>query len=330
MNCARWWRWTRDRLGDAWLLLQPPSPPRPLFELTRLHLVLGTRCNCRCAMCYQAEFAQMPDPAPLAAALRPVFPHLREIILQGGEPTVLPATRPFAELVLRDHPAVRFAMFTNGQRFDKEWAAFFVTHGSYVNFSVNAATEATYLRLTSGDADWSRLLVNIRRFDRQRAAQGARVRLQTSFLAGDGNLEELSAFLDLSLALSADTVQVFFDPRQLPRDRSAAARELERARAWRVAHPRPTVEGLEMFSHYVLGTPPPAPPACRWPLDSLHVDADGTVRFCCLMHKPLGSLPRSGVEALWNNWRARRLRRMVGAGRLRFCGHYCRAGSVRA
>ena len=316
-------RWAKNVLSDAYLLAHPPSAPVPLSRLTRLHVVLGTRCNCRCSMCYQPDFNSILDPVLYETALRPLFLHLREVILQGGEPTLLPETRRFADLVLGENPDVRFGLFTNGQRFGGDWAAFFLDHGSYVNFSINAATESTHRRITSGDVDWDRLLENIRRLVLARTARNGSLRIQTSFVVTDDNLPELCAFLEFSRALGADEIHYFFDGSRLPRDRDRARRELARANEWRKENPRIPVEGLEMFSHHLLGTPP-VPPVCRWPFDSLHVEVNGDARFCCLIHKPLGNLKDASVAKLWNGWRARRLRRMVGEGNLRFCGPYCR------
>ena len=318
-------QWLKKALGDAVLLAHPDSAPLPLNRLTRLHIVLGTPCNCRCSMCYQTDFRTAMDPAIYETALRPLFPHLREIILQGGEPTILPQTRRFADRVLQANPQIRFALFTNGQRFDAEWTEFFLAHGSYVNFSINAATEPTYLRITSGDADWNRLLGNLRAFDAARRACAAAPRIQTSFVATDDNLSELAAFLEFSQTLGADSIHFFFDISRLPRDRERARQELQEARAWRQAHPNIPVEGLDMFSHHLLGTPPTSP-VCTWPSDSLYVDVNGDARFCCLIDRSLGNLAKADVEKLWNGWRARRLRRMVRAGNLRFCGAYCRPG----
>ena len=319
-------RWVKKRLGEAVLLTHPTSPPLPLSSLTRLHLVLGTPCNCRCSMCYQTDFRTLMEPALYETALRALFPHLREIVLQGGEPTILPQTRRFADLALRENPEVRFALFTNGQRFDAEWAAFFRDHGSYVNFSINAATEATYRRITSGDADWTRLLNHIRGLADARIAQPNTLRIQTSFVIIDDNLHEIAAFLAFSQTLGADAIQFFFDLSRLPRDRGRAELELWQANEWRQAHPRIQVEGLEMFSHRLLGTPPVLP-VCSWPVDSLYVDVNGDARFCCLIDQSLGNLRNATAEELWNGWRARRLRRMVRRGDLRFCGPYCRPGA---
>ncbi len=317
----------KNALGDLYLLAHPPAAPQPLSLLTRLHVVLGMCCNCRCSMCYQTDFRSLMEPALYDDALRPLFPHLREVILQGGEPTLFPQTRRFADLVLKANPACRFALFTNGQRFDAGWAEFVAGHGSYVNVSINAATEATYRRITSGDVDWTRLLDNVRRLVAARGEKQDRVRVQTSLVVIDDNVGELSAFLEFSRTLGADAVQFYFDPTQLPHDRGRAEQELRRAADWRREYPRVTVEGLEMLSHRLFGTPP-VTPRCSWPFDSLYVDVNGDVRFCCLMNKPIGNLRRAGVEELWNNWRARRLREMVRNRQLRFCGHYCRPGKV--
>lgn len=315
--------WLKDMLGELYLLAHPSSPPLPLSRLTRLHVVLGTQCNCRCKMCYQEDYSSKLDPVLFETALRPLFPHLRELILQGGEPTLMPETRRFAQLVLRENPDVRFSLFTNGQRFGGDWASFFLDHGSYVNFSINATRESTYRRITSGDVDWDRLMENIRRLVFARAAQKSSLRIQTSFVVTEDNLPELCDFLEFSRALGADEVHYFFDLSQFPRDLGQAGTELARANEWRQANPGIKVEGLEMFSHHLLGTPP-IPLICRWPFDSLYVTVNGDALFCCLIHKPLGNLKKAGAAKLWNGWRARRLRRMIRKGNLLFCGPYCR------
>lgn len=325
MNPRKTMQALKRALNDAILLAHPPSAPLPLARLTRLHVVLGTSCNCRCAMCYQTDFRSALDPAIYETALRPLFPHLREIILQGGEPTIMPQTRRWADLALRENPAIRFAMFTNGQRFGPEWTSFFVTRGSFVHFSINAVTEAMYRRIVAGDADWNRLRDNVRHLDAARKAGPAPLRIRASFVATDDNLSELASFPDFARSLGADSIHYFFDLAHLPRDRERARQELRKADEWRRAHPHVPVEGLEMFSHHLLGTPP-AKPICTWPDDSLFVDVDGTARLCCLLDRSLGNLADQDVESLWNGWRARRLRRMVRAGNLRFCGAYCRPG----
>ena len=82
----------------------------------------------------------MMDPQLWKEALRPLFPHLKEIILQGGEPTILPQSREFADLALQSNPGIRFGIFTNGHRFDRGWSEFICDHGSMAHFSLNAAS----------------------------------------------------------------------------------------------------------------------------------------------------------------------------------------------
>jgi len=109
----------------------------PLSNLKRLHIMLGNQCNYRCKMCGQKDFNQEMNPIIYKKRLVSCYPYLKEIILQGGEPTVVPKTKEFIEFLLKKNPKIKFGIMTNGYMFDNFWIQKFIKHGSFVNFSLN-------------------------------------------------------------------------------------------------------------------------------------------------------------------------------------------------
>ncbi|HPB56600.1 MAG TPA: SPASM domain-containing protein, partial [Candidatus Aminicenantes bacterium] len=64
-----------------------------------------------------------------------------------------------------------------------------------------------------------------------------------------------------------------------------------------------------------------------WPLDSLFVDVDGTLSFCCLFTKPLGNLHAASADRLLSLPKAERWRAEFLRGNRSKCGLPCRGKS---
>src|SRR3954447_12705671 len=73
--------------------------PAPFDGLERLHLIMGLQCNARCTMCYQLDHsARFNMPAEIwRDRLRDAFPFIKNVKLQGGEPTIMANCREAAE-----------------------------------------------------------------------------------------------------------------------------------------------------------------------------------------------------------------------------------------
>jgi len=293
----------------------------PLERIKHLHIILSLKCNQRCRMCYQADFHRDLDPEICRRKLLPVYPHLEEIILQGGEPTAIAGTRPFMDFVLGINSRVRFSLMTNGMLFDRGWAELFCRHGRLVNFSLNAAGPETYARV-SRTKHWPRIVDNLETLVGLRGPDST-PEIAISFVILEENIGELGAFIELGRRIGVDRVRFFFDPHLLPEDGDAVRKALDGAAAVRLAAGSLRVEGLERFEAVYFRKPADAP-TCSSPFDTLFVDAGGETGLCCQMTRLIGDLRFSAVEKIWNGAPAARIRRAFRKGDYRYCGYYCR------
>ena len=296
--------------------------PVPLQDIRQLHLVLSLKCNQRCRMCYQTDYSRELDPSVVYHKLLPVYPHLEEIILQGGEPTVIPQTREFAEFVLRINPRVRFSVMTNGILFDEEWTGFFIRHGKLVNFSLNAASSGIY-EAVSRTGNWPRIVENLNRLVLERHKAGAGVEIAASFVILQENIQEIGAFIEFGRGLGVDRVRFFYDPGLLPKDPEAVKKALEEASVLKKQAQTFRVDGLEGFEARFFHRRTEGP-ECSSPFNTLFVDVSGKVSFCCQMTCFVGDLRFEPVEKIWNNALAGKIREDFRNRDYRHCGYYCR------
>ncbi|MBU1274651.1 MAG: hypothetical protein KJ720_04685 [Proteobacteria bacterium] len=72
--------------------------------------------------------------------LKPLYPHIKTVKLQGGELTVMRNCKEFCVLA-RDYPEMKIAVTTNGIFMNQFWLGVFVNQGLYVNVSLNAGSK---------------------------------------------------------------------------------------------------------------------------------------------------------------------------------------------
>lgn len=312
----------RGRLQLAPSLLSLLKAP-PLRRFKRLHIVLGSACNNRCLMCYQEEFHRRITPRILTDTLLPLYPRVEEIILQGGEPTVLPESRTLMEIAGKANPRIRFSLFSNGLALDASWRETLLERGGFLNLSLNAASREVY-SLVCRNNRWEKVLENLSLLVEERNRRGSPLKVRLSMVIIPENFREILPFLELGRSLGVDAVQFFFDFHLLP-EKSALAALIERALLWRSSHSLP-VEGLENLKALLEEKPAPLFP-CSWPLDSLFVDVDGTLSFCCLFTKPLGNLHAASADRLLSLPKTERWRTEFRGGDRSKCGLPCRGKS---
>ncbi|MFA6316143.1 MAG: glycosyltransferase [Elusimicrobiota bacterium] len=297
-----------------------PASASSLSAVRELHLYLGNACNHRCAMCFQADFKKTLDRSVYSEKLRPVYPHLKTAVLQGGEPTVLPQAREFAEIVLQVNPRVRLGVLTNGERFEGWWMTRFLEHARFVNFSLNAAAPSTYRKITA-KGDWDRVLANVRETV-SRAPASCEVRL--SLVVLEQNMRELVDFVQLAERLGASAVQFMHDPSLLPKGSPLLLRELSAVRGLeRKLRGKLDVRGLAAIESLLSGRPLPSHKDCRRPWEQVFVGVEGDVGWCCLLGGTLGNLKDTTLEELWNSPKALRLRAAFKSKEAGACLHRC-------
>ena len=292
-----------------------PLPDKvPLERIEELHIGLGYRCNVRCVMCFQKDFTLRSDPVIWREKLLPLYPSVKRIVIQGGEPTVMGDARDLIALALEKNPEVKFSLITNGLAFDGGWQRLMVDHGDYVNFSLNAADKETHEKINRHSC-WEKVMANLRGVLELRTRLKSPLTVAASFVILPENIGQMSEFIDLGRSLGVDKIRFLFDPGLLDPDTRRVGREVARAaESARRAEPGFT-EGLARFYEYyaakmrvkndLLGSLPPAECGlCRFPWSNVYVDHFGNVMFCCMINLNLGNLFERDLGAIYNGRRA--------------------------
>ncbi|MGH3823827.1 MAG: radical SAM protein [Pseudonocardiaceae bacterium] len=301
---------------------------RPVEDIKSLHVILTLRCNYRCSFCFQPNFRDDLPEHIWREKLVPLYPGLEEVVLHGGEPTLVPVFREFSELICEQNDRVQFSIFTNGYRFDDYWSALMAERGRFVNFSLNAATPATYATVNRRD-HYHAVLDNVRRFRALTLDRGGDVTVDFSFVIIGENLHEVPDFLSLAAEYGVDRVRYFFDLDRLPPERAEIRRTLDATAEIRRELPGLTVWGLEVFEGRVFGTPVASryleSHGCRRTFDNLYVGVNGEASFCNFLGwSPIGNLNDSGLEEIWNSTKALAQRKAQDRGEWEFCTNaYC-------
>jgi MoaA/NifB/PqqE/SkfB family radical SAM enzyme len=289
---------------------------------------MGLQCNARCVMCYQTDFsARYNMPAEIYREhLLPLYPRLREVKIQGGEPLIMSNCKDFAGLA-RGYPNLRLSTTTNGLVLSRFWLETLARQGGTVNFSLNAATAETYARIVGG-GEFRRVTRNLSRL--AGARPGSPPLLTASMVVLGLNFLEIAGFLRLSRELGADGAVLMLDPvlslRNLP-DAGRCRAELEAALAWRAETGFP-VEGLDLVARKLgmasAGAGGQAPrPVCPMPFRNLVVDADGGVRVCCDTWREVGNTYRQPIAEILEGEALRRFRSKVARQDYRWCSPEC-------
>ncbi len=296
--------------------------------IERLHLIMGLVCNVRCVMCYQRDFSSrrnMPSEI-FTQHLRELYPKVRTVKIQGGEPTIMANCRQFARLA-RAWPGMRLSVVTNGVRVSDFWQQTFLEQGQLVHFSVNAATAQTYERIVR-HGDFKAVLKNLERLLAARQAGQPQVAISAVVLGA--NALELTSFIALGQRLGVDKIGLMVDPMlsfaNLP---EPALMEREVRAAWELAQAGGVeVEGLHSLARRLGLKGFAAPertvrPVCPLPFNSLVVDEAGDARVCCDTWKVLGNTYRQPIQEILEGPTRLKFQQMVRSGDYSWCPPHC-------
>lgn len=179
----------------------------------------GMRCNIKCNFCTDRKqggnnykdisfdkFRTVIEEKGWAQ----VFERITSVALYGwGEPLFNPDYEKIFDYVTGNFPMLSISICTNGILFNEKWAGKITAiQGSDVNFSVNAATKETYLKLT-GSNQFERVINNIRSLSELRnSKQKKNPYIALSYVATTENIRELPQFVNVAADLKADCVFV--------------------------------------------------------------------------------------------------------------------------
>lgn len=264
--------------------------------------------------------------------LAEVYPQLKRVKLIGGEPTIMRNCRETAEL-LRLHPQVKLGITTNGVKVDSFWHDTFVHQGHSVNFSINAATEATYNKIVKY-GDFRSALLNVERVLSNRMGKLPHTSI-SAVIFGD-NVHEIAQFVRLGHSLGVDEVVFMMDP--ILSYKSDLARETILTEVHNAKNAQSMtgmrVAGLQTFERGLgFHSAPPEPPMghakrlelrmCSFPFNNVVIDWDGSVRVCCNTWVKIGNLYDSSLADILTGAKRTKFQEKVRSGNYSWCNQYC-------
>lgn len=192
-------RGTLKCYGPCHLLNKVSPPPRPearpltaVYDgLRRLKLRFGERCNIRCVMCVQDHGrGEALDMAVLKRHLD--LAPFGSVEMEGGEPLFIAPAREFFDYAVSAGKKVSF--LSNGTLINNAWARKIARHSRFIYISLNAATKRMH-ELVNAGSSWEKVLANVRRLRRYRAALKGGVVIKGHMTLVRENLEEAPLFI---------------------------------------------------------------------------------------------------------------------------------------
>ena len=302
-------------------------------DIDELHVELGYQCNLRCIMCFQKDYTQKINPDIWQKKLLPLYPYLKRLIIQGGEPTVIKASKELADLALEKNPNIKFGIMTNGLLFGKYWRELFVDHGYSANFSINGANKEIHEKINV-NSNFEKVMKNLEDLIALRGAKENGLEISISFVIIPENLHQLDDFVELAKHLGVEKVRFFFDAARLPDDVEVVTKNITSALEKRKKYQDSLqVEGLIKFYEYYCfkkkldnvfkDEKEKIPPRCLAPWKSLYVDHYGKLMSCCMSNIILGDLNKNKIKDLLNVKKVLDFRKKMSKGDFRYCQATC-------
>ncbi|MDH5510794.1 MAG: radical SAM protein [Nitrospinota bacterium] len=315
-------------------------------------------CNLDCVMCdhgVEKKEGWGHFPRELVPALAKALPMARVVQLHGnGEPLMNPG---FWDMLALTHEHQHVAINSNGVLVNKKNAdALLDSAVSEVNFSLDAATEATYRKIRG--ADFSKVISNIRHFIEERNRRGkTRPAIFINMTLMRENIEEAADFVSLCKDLGADKA-VMWHMNMIPEEKrwrvSRDNWEFDYHEQHLKQHPRLSNANIHAAEHRASelgvtlaldgtralfydeeneaaasGEQQPdngdasstesatGPKDCDFPWNWMFVKQNGNVLTCCFgSNRPLGNLHEAPAHEIWNRSDFRRLRKNAAANRI--------------
>ncbi len=184
-------------------------------KLESLHLNFGERCNISCIMCKQrARYSQNPwilDPEVLTKNVD-VTP-FKEIIVQGGEPLVIPECRRYLDYL--GSMGKKYTLLTNGLLIDDEMADKLSKDAKIVCISLNAASQKVHEFVNRGSS-WQKVMENIRRLANARSRNGTALEIWGRMTITTHAIHEIPQFLREWQSFGFDHVNFGYDRETVP------------------------------------------------------------------------------------------------------------------
>jgi MoaA/NifB/PqqE/SkfB family radical SAM enzyme len=292
----------------------------PIENIKQLWITFGNACNHRCIFCFQKDFTERL-PESVFPNIERIYPTISACVLQGGEVTIMPHVQKFMHKILSVNSRIKFDIVTNGQEFDESWQWLFARHGRAVHFSINAATQETYEKVTPG-GDWNKVMGNLWAIITNKGGSHFPI-IRSSMVVTDDNVHEVFLFAKTCELVGVDICNITYDCDHFPADTKLVISEAEKLKDVKIVAPGWIGSLLSRAN----GLPPQRIGAvsenktiCINPFENIMIDVDGTVRFCCLMVPKIGDLSKSDISEVWNSEAAQKIRQQFIDGAYQAAG----------
>jgi radical SAM protein with 4Fe4S-binding SPASM domain len=262
------------------------------------------RCNDECPGCEYAMINHRDKSQMDVSRFLTLLDELRDIgvdaveLCGGGEPTLYPHLN---DVIMHGRKrGLSFGLLTNGSRLCGKTAFVVARELSYVRISLDAATDATYLKVKRPtDTTFSTVITNIKDIMRLRDRLNSPLLISIKFLVSQLNRHEIRDAFELAQKLKVDSLQ-FKALRQsafslTPQQQDRAAAQIRRLKK---AYPKLNVlGGVDKIT---------ATGRC-WlsPLQTT-IDARGDVFLCCYyLHRRarhcIGNIYKNSFRDIWGS-----------------------------
>jgi MoaA/NifB/PqqE/SkfB family radical SAM enzyme len=238
---------------------------------------------------------------------------------------------------------VMINLTTNGTRMNKQWVDDLADTLEVIGFSMEGM-EDEFEKIRG--FKWRFFLKSVETICKARSDRGRQFRVEWRFCAHSDNIHQLPEMIRVARSVGVDRIQVMnlvpYVPAQKFKNlyfhRSAANRAFAEARKtaadlnFDIEIPPDFMEGTFDTELVQIGEPGKRRfvrteefqmANCYLPWQACSINELGIVKPCCVYWRPMGSLAKSGFEAVWNGSKYRRLRSSVNTRPDGIC-HSCR------
>lgn len=280
-------------------------------------LTVSLRCNYRCRMCYQTDYAKEIDWAVVERII-PLLPFARTLQIFGGEPLMYPRIKDLYQLAHKYDCYV--TTISNASLLSDSMIDEIIDNQIYcIKCSIDAGSQGTYKYIRGGN--FFKVMKGIGRLAQKKIKRGSLYPfVDLNFLVMRSNVKELTRLIVLASELNIRSVNVFYPSMHREDlahdcvyfDQTTCDAMLSKARD--VAAKLGVGLNLPLlFSE----SPPleedvrPQRECCYDPWTKALISVEGIISLCCAGDTALGNLIQEDFETLWNGPRAQALRRVV-------------------
>ena len=251
----------------------------------QLTIMVTSRCNLRCKLCYQTEYQSDLNP-DIIETMRHVYPELEWFHPIGGEPFLFDLKKLYA-LPFSDSCKVK--IITNGTMINPENALDIVQHVDRLIVSIDGGTKESY-RVMRGYS-LETVLQGIDRVQLCKAEKSSQTpKIEINFLLTKSTVDSLPTLASWSASHSVDCINTFYpsykdsillNEEKISKDDAKGA--ITEAKQ-HIDIVEPEKRGGEM---------------CRRPWNTCFVDVNGNVFLCCFGSPSLGNLYDLTFDECW-------------------------------